>query len=112
MKLPSLFIFIPICIAFVVIVWSLIWHYSPWKRRRIGYKRDYNMKYNRISCLVDTAVIDHKNYVWISSLLHHLGQCPYKNREKTQVLSMRFWDRFKDVREKEVEQELGNINKN
>ena len=112
MKAPSLIIFIPVCLCFLAVLWSLIWYYSPWRKLRIARQKEYESTYKRIETIIDKCVVNQMNYDWILTLLHHLGQLPHKNHEKTENLSVMFWRKFKGHAESDVEDVLEIIYKN
>lgn len=103
MKTPSLIIFIPICIAFAAIMWFIIWNLF-FRKQRMAHEHEYNVRYKYIEKLINESTINCRNYAWIDSLLYDLGQMKYKNHEKTEVLSYKFWTRYKDIAKKEIEE--------
>jgi hypothetical protein len=93
-------------------VWSLVPIWLHIRKARIRYEHEYDIKYKRIEKLIRECEINERNYVWIHSLLHHLGQLPHKNHEKTEVLSLTFWVKYHKMAKKEVTEVLERVNIN
>jgi len=88
--------------AFLILFFSLlIWMWKEYRKKKSDQRREYEIKYKRISHIIEISEINHQNYVWIFSLLRHLRQLQYRNHEKTEVLLNKFLIRFQTVVRKE-----------
>ena len=75
---------------------------------RIGMRNarrydEYMKCYEKIQKVLDYEICD-ANYDWILRLLERLGKCKYKNREMTEVLTMSFFHKYKEIAEKRVKE--------
>jgi len=65
---------------------------------------EYQMCYDKIHRVLEYEVCD-QNYDWLLRLLTRLGQCKYKNREMTEVLTMEFFRKYEKIAKERVSQE-------
>ena len=89
---------IGICIVFVGVL-SFAWAYATnYHVRRKAQEDEYERKYNWIQCHIETLPVTPQNYDSIMRMLICLGKLPHKNKEKTVVLTNKFFIRFQDER--------------
>jgi len=91
-------ILIVICIVFLGILsfaWSYVINYHV---RRKAQEDEYERKYNWIQCHVETMDTTPANYEAITRMLICLSHLPHKNKEKTSVLTNKFYIRFHEER--------------
>ena len=77
---------------------------------RIGVRNaklaaEYEQKYDRIKYLIYEVQVCQANYDWILKLLENLGQLPYKNRERTQLLTVEFFKKYQSIAKKQIEED-------
>jgi hypothetical protein len=71
---------------------------DKWQFRVNQEQKEYDYKYDLISCHIESMPVTPENYDAIYRMLTCLGKLPYKNKEKTEVLTNRFWIRFQSER--------------
>jgi len=99
------FIFWLIVAAIASFIFWLSEIYQAWKAKQKALELQYDMKYLWLSNLIGTSEITMKNYKKILHQLAELGQLEWKNREKTTVLTMRFWNLFADMAAEDATQD-------
>ena len=62
---------------------------------------EYMRYYEKIKKVLDYEICE-QNFDWLLRLLNGLGQCKYKNREMTEVLTMEVLKKYKDIAERQV----------
>lgn len=87
---------IPIIIAILVVLF-IYDQYLEYRRRQLQREKEYELKYKQIFSLIAKAEVCNRNYDLILAHLIDLGQMRHKNREKTEVLTMKFFMRFAPV---------------
>ena len=64
---------------------------------------EYMRYYEKIQRVMTYEVCE-ANYDWLMRLIERLGQCKYKNREMTEVITMEFFRQYKEIAEKRVKE--------
>ena len=62
---------------------------------------EYMRCYEKIQRVMTYEVCE-QNYDWLMRLIERLGQCKYKNREMTEVVTMQFFRQYEDIAKKRV----------
>ena len=70
----------------------IVWYGKEQTRLYNEYMRYYE-KIQRVM----TYEVCEANYQWIMRLLNDLGQCKYKDKERTEVLTMNFFKQYQEV---------------
>ena len=75
--------------------------YKEWKKRRQAREDFYELKYKFIQGLINdkTFIIDEFNYHFLKDQLMKLGQMEYRNKEKTDGLSLEFFKKYTDIKQ-------------
>ena len=84
-----------IILGVIVLIGSayfIVWYGKEQTRLYNEYMRYYE-KIQRVM----TYEVCEANYQWIMRLLNDLGQCKYKNKEMTTVLTMNFFKQYQEV---------------
>jgi hypothetical protein len=89
---------IGICIVLTGIL-SFAWAYAiNYHARRKAQEEEYERKYNWIQCRILSDQRTISNYKSIERALICLAHLPYRNKEKTCVLSVELWDKWSEQR--------------
>lgn len=87
-----------ICILlFIMTIVVFAWVIWEWGKYNAREHNEYERKYARIQKLINECQVCQKNYDWILLLLQHLGKLKYKNKEKTSVLTIEFFRKYKEL---------------
>ena len=80
--------------------------YFIWEEGKRNAKNaaDYDKFYSQIYVIIETHEVCEMNYKWIMRLLTRLGKMKYRNKEKTSVLTMRFFRKYQDIAKKRAEE--------
>lgn len=87
--------------AMVVIAW-LIFEIGKRKKKNLQDENEYERRYLFIGHAIDEMEITPENYDYILRMLCQLGQMKFKNREKMEVITLRFFRWFKCEVDKRV----------
>lgn len=91
--MTALILFLFFLAALFVIAWIIV----ETGKRNAESAKEYDAKYLRIESIIDNYQVCEANYDWIMSLLKHLGQLPYKDKERTSVLTTKFFRAMKMI---------------
>jgi len=86
------------CFMLLVLLCIGYWYVDKWHARILCQAKEYERKYNTIANCIDCMPVNSQNYDTILRMLASLGQLKYKNKEKTVVLTNKFWIRFQSER--------------
>jgi hypothetical protein len=75
------------------------WEYG---KRQAQRAKEYEKKYFCIERIIDNYSMNEINYDWIVTLLENLGSLPYKDKEKTSVLTTKFFIKYSEIRLKRL----------
>ncbi|HUX57119.1 MAG TPA: hypothetical protein VMV77_09100 [Bacteroidales bacterium] len=96
-------------VLFTALLWFIgaaIYFIYQWrkdcKRIKRGNERFYKLKYDYIQDEITKRAVTPENYQYLWNQLEQLANLQYKNKEKTVVLSNRFWVKFYCERVKDV----------
>jgi hypothetical protein len=93
---------IAILITSGVFLLTVYWIYAEMKAEKIYKKNEYELTYKTIQHFVNFSSASAENYDTGMNMLEHLGQLPYKNKEKTIVLTNQFFIKFQCERIKRL----------
>lgn len=88
-----------IFITLIIIIYGA-YYIANRGRKNVIESNEYDKKYSAIQRIIRRYQVCEVNYYWIEKLFVNLGQCKYKNPEKTEILYNEFRDRYKSVTEK------------
>jgi hypothetical protein len=78
----------------ISIPFYLLW---LWGKKSAEREREYEKLYLCIEAYIETYEINEWNYKTILNELVNLGQLRYKDREKTSVLTTKFFRKYRDI---------------
>ena len=98
--LTTIYLVILFFMTICVILWLI------WENGKINAKNaaDYDKFYSQIYVIIETHEVCEMNYKYIMRLLTRLGKMKYRNKEKTSVLTMRFFRKYQDIAKKRVKE--------
>ncbi len=92
--------FLTTLICFLLFIAALFvcgWIICEVGKRNAERAKEYETKYKRTEDIIDNYEVCDANYDWLMSLLEHLGQLDYKDKERTEVLTMRFFRKYETI---------------
>lgn len=96
--LTGLFWFMILIIILCIVAYYIVYYGNRQLKRELEYEEFYK----KIACNIETWPVGSIYYNLIIRQLEKLGQMKFKNKEKTIVLTNRFWEKFAVERMKRI----------
>jgi len=74
-----------------MVIFVITWYWQEWKKTKRNRENIYNMKYLWIEDNMENLAVNEDNFRFIRGCLCELGNLKHKNREKTCVLTTKFY---------------------
>lgn len=82
----------------IIAIFALFWGLKQWGRIYLKQVREYEADYKLIKKMIDKEPVTKNNFERIDLRLSNLRRLPYKNHEKTEILSNEFRSRYDKIR--------------
>src|SRR4030042_4376448 len=99
--MTGLFIFVLFLMLLAIIAWLIV----EYGKHNLYLEQEYERRYKYTKNAVDYLEVNKSNYDYIMRLLITLGQLKWKDREKTEVLTMTFFRKYEEITKKLIYEE-------
>jgi hypothetical protein len=93
---------IPCIVLFLMAMFVIAWAIYKYGKNQLKAENEYDLLYKEISKEINDREATAHNYDILMYKLGKLSKLPYKNKEKTSVLSVNFFMKYKAEAEKRI----------
>jgi hypothetical protein len=91
--MTGLFVFVLFLMLLAIIAWLIV----EYGKRNLRLEQEYERCHDLARSAINHLDINEVNYDYITKLLINLGQLKWKDREKTEVLTMTFFRKYEKM---------------
>ena len=93
-------------ILLIMAYFCIAWYISEYGKNQARQYQEYEHLYSRITYVIDEYDITEQTYDYLMKLLERLGQMKYKDKEKTSVLTVKFFVKYSEIRLKRLNENV------